>query len=450
MGQRQFEKQFIHQCRQLKITNTVAVAVSTGVDSMVLLHLLLKYQQALHISRLVVVYFDHDLRAQSAQETAFIKDFCQQRQLPLIWEKWRTPKLAEAAARNARYAFFERAVTQSQADWLVLAHHADDQMETILQKFVRGGRLSQLSGMKQVRAFAAECKLGRPLLFAEKKTLRNYAAKQHIRYFEDETNHHDDYWRNVLRHHIIPPLKAHNPKLNQAAANFASQINATQALASEYAAKLMAAARNDDGTYQRPKMQALAAARLQYCLEVILRKKTTQLSNSAIIQSAQLILGKKTAGKVKINDDLWLVVSGNRVFLRQTATNLPQLLTTTYYPRLSLGLNRFKHLIVDVQTAKASFQPCSANQFIVAAPLEKLRLRTRMPGDALIMPYGHKQVKKILREQKIPPKKRRQCLVLADDCSRNVWAILKIKHCDLKGRRLNAKIHYIVTYWTKD
>ena len=98
--------------------------------------------------------------------------------------------------------------------YLLTAHHSNDQAETILMKAVRGGDLEQLVGIKSARTFGSG-KLLRPLLHFSKETLKEYAERNQIKYFEDETNALDDVLRNRLRHHVIPFLEKENRHFSQ-------------------------------------------------------------------------------------------------------------------------------------------------------------------------------------------------------------------------------------------
>ena len=120
----------------------ILAAVSGGVDSMVLLHLLLQAQRQIGFS-LGVVHINHQLREESAEEAAYLRSYCEKKNLPLYVSVWEDPaKTAiETAARNFRYQAFTRVMEEEQYDTLMTAHHGDDQIETVLMKIIRGGQL---------------------------------------------------------------------------------------------------------------------------------------------------------------------------------------------------------------------------------------------------------------------------------------------------------------------
>ena len=153
------------------------------------------------------------LREASDDEAAFLKDYCQTRGIPYYERVWQDPPQngIEAAAREFRYHFFAETMTLQSYDWLLTAHHADDQMETMLMKMVREGRLQNASGIKRKQPFGNGY-LIRPFLTIAKEEIRDYARRRGIAYFEDETNQQTLFQRNRLRHQAVPLLKAENPR----------------------------------------------------------------------------------------------------------------------------------------------------------------------------------------------------------------------------------------------
>ncbi|RHF41315.1 tRNA lysidine(34) synthetase TilS, partial [Lactiplantibacillus plantarum] len=205
---------------------TVVVAVSTGVDSMVLLHLLQRLPAA-ERPRVVVAHVNHHLREQSQMEADYLRQYCQQQNLKLVMADWLPaahPKSGiEAAGRQFRYHVFAKVMRENRATAVLTAHHANDQVETYLMKLARGGDISQLTGIATSRPFATG-RLIRPLLTWSKDQLRNYAAEQHVVYFEDVTNQDVALTRNRIRHRVVPELMTVNPQLLKHVADYQQQL----------------------------------------------------------------------------------------------------------------------------------------------------------------------------------------------------------------------------------
>ena len=222
-------KKFLRECDELSLgkpDERILLAISGGIDSMVLLHLMLKLREKTGCE-IAVAHADHDLRPESKAEGEYLRAFCEAQQLPFFLEKWEHPSISpggEAQARTFRYGFFSRVMREHQYATLLTAHHGDDQAETVLMKLVRGSRLANLAAIKQRQPFESG-ELIRPLLIFSKEELQLFANDQDIVYFEDSTNQSDVYFRNRIRQRIIPQLKEDNPGFLKHMANFTHQVS---------------------------------------------------------------------------------------------------------------------------------------------------------------------------------------------------------------------------------
>lgn len=173
------------------------VAVSGGVDSMVLLDVLRRQSEL----ELIVAHFDHGIRPDSKQDRQLVEQTARKYRLEYIFAEGRLGKHAsEADAREARYAFLRASKVQHGADAIITAHHQDDVLETMVINLIRGtGRL----GLSSLRS---NDKLLRPLTQTSKATIMQYADEHGIIWRDDSTNMSDAYLRNYLRHHVMSRL----------------------------------------------------------------------------------------------------------------------------------------------------------------------------------------------------------------------------------------------------
>ncbi len=194
---------------------TVLVAVSGGVDSMVLLHLFFALS-AKHQWRVVVIHFNHQLRgeASDADET-FVRQTAQALRLPFLAGRGNVRRVQqrkkislEMAARWLRYRFFISAARKFKAHTVALAHHADDQIELFFLRLLRGSGGLGLAGMEWASQLPTHPKLQvvRPLLGLPKSTLQAYALQKKINFREDTSNTQLDIPRNRIRHELLPLL----------------------------------------------------------------------------------------------------------------------------------------------------------------------------------------------------------------------------------------------------
>lgn len=195
----------------IKKTDKVVVAVSGGPDSMALLHLL--HQSG--FKKLLVAHVDHCIRPESYRDVQLVHSTADKMGYEFFLHKVNVPKLAlqnsenlEAVGRAVRYTFFDVVKEEHDAKYIATAHHADDQVETVLMNILRGCGLDGLGGMRVL-----DEDLWRPLLNTSKEDLYHYCREHHVSFVRESTNDDLRYRRNFLRHKVIPQLKKLNPSL---------------------------------------------------------------------------------------------------------------------------------------------------------------------------------------------------------------------------------------------
>lgn len=176
------------------------VAVSGGVDSMALLHLL---TSTLHPppSSFVVAHFDHGIRPDSAQDRKLVESAAGQYGLEFAYEEGGLgPSASEDTARKARYEFLHKVREKHGAKAIITAHHQDDLLETALLNMLRG------TGRKGLSSLQSTDIIKRPLLHLSKQELLDYAKTHNIKWREDPTNQNTNYLRNYIRKHVVTKL----------------------------------------------------------------------------------------------------------------------------------------------------------------------------------------------------------------------------------------------------
>lgn len=196
--------------------DNIVVAVSGGIDSLVLLDLLRTIADEIGVN-IVVCHVDHQMRAESAQDAKYVSDLCERWQIRCHTERvdvWarvrRMGESPEEAARNLRYEVLGRLSQELGGAKVVLAHHQDDQAETVLLHLLRGTGLRGLGGMRLLQK-----NLIRPLLPFKKQELEKYAAIHDLIPCEDVTNYDTKYLRNRIRHQLLPELESCQPQIRQ-------------------------------------------------------------------------------------------------------------------------------------------------------------------------------------------------------------------------------------------
>lgn len=213
----------------LKKTDVVLVAVSGGADSLALLHVLRGAGYPL-----LVAHYNHRLRPEADSDAAFVGELALQLGLPFVTDSGDVAAYAameslstEEAAREMRYRFLFRAARSAGAQAVATGHTADDQAETLLMHFLRGSGLAGLKGMLPrtiLPAFDAEIPLVRPLLTWTRQETEAYCREHSLRYLTDASNADTTYFRNRLRHELLPQLEAYNPQIRRSLARSAQAL----------------------------------------------------------------------------------------------------------------------------------------------------------------------------------------------------------------------------------
>lgn len=200
------------------------LAVSGGLDSMVLLHLLkqLPYEIA-------VLHCNFQLRGlESFGDQTFVENYCDQNNIPVFTTQFDTEAFAkdyklstQVAARELRYSWFYELLEEKDFDYILTAHHADDNLETFIINLSRGTGLDGLSGIPEQND-----KIIRPILPFSREEILKYAEENKIDWREDSSNTSNKYLRNKIRHDLVPILKELNP-------NFLNAFQKTQSYLQE-------------------------------------------------------------------------------------------------------------------------------------------------------------------------------------------------------------------------
>ena len=223
----------IDRHRMLAPGEAVVIGVSGGVDSMVLLRVLLELRERYRLS-VHVAHLDHGLRgAESAEAAAFVGRQCEAHEVPATITAADATALRDRpggslqnAARNLRYRFIERVADEQGATKIAIGHPRDDQAETVLMNLLRGSGTRGLGGIPPVRG-----RIIRPLIECSREEIEAYALHQGIPSVEDSSNHLLLYSRNRIRLHLLPELaKGYNPRVAEALASAAAIFAAEDAL----------------------------------------------------------------------------------------------------------------------------------------------------------------------------------------------------------------------------
>jgi len=210
----------------------ILIAVSGGADSVALLRFFCAWREAFRL-KLFVAHANHQLRGEESDgDEAFVRNLCESLNVPCVCERLEISRTAdglEADARRARYDFLTRTAETLGCRFLALAHHRDDQAETIFYRILRGTGVAGLAGMARLRPLTEAVTLVRPLLTFTRAEILDYLAALKQDFRTDSSNFCVDLARNRLRQELLPQLRQKfNPTLDAALVRLGTLAGETQ------------------------------------------------------------------------------------------------------------------------------------------------------------------------------------------------------------------------------
>ena len=447
---------YINEQQLIKSGERLLIACSGGVDSMALLSFLYKFQQLLDIE-IVVAHVDHMLRGEvSNGDRQFVEKFCREREIEVVSCAIPIAEIVEcekenlqAICRRERYRYLAEVMAGYCIDKLVTAHHADDQLESILMNITKAG---SIKGIRAKRNFFTGIII-RPFLAVTKLEIREYLQKNSGTFREDASNAKEDYTRNRFRHRIVPLLKRENPNISLHAVKLVQQLEDDDLylyeLAEQHFPKLVTKNGNNSYVMEIPAFQNEPRA-LQRRLILILLNYLYNDSNtiqSYALCTSILKLFETLDGSVTINlpeDFIARRQYGQVLFEKQLPpTQLSQQLLTLN------EWNDFNGLRVYIGELSRSTLQLSEkvnfyyfNATTISFPLN---VRARKDGDRMTV-KGMQQQKKVSRifiDEKIPLAERDRWPLLVD-VQNEILAVLAVRVNDKFSETRRADDDYML------
>ena len=281
-------------------SDRLLTGLSGGVDSVVLLDVLQRVSRTLRF-RLSALHINHQLSPHAARWSAFCRALCRRRGIPYdsARVKVRRGDSLEAAARDARYAVIAR----QRCDFVVLAHHRDDQVETLLLQLLRGAGVKGLAGMPPVRKAEGrrqKASILRPLLDVTREEILDYARRHKLEWIEDESNQDIYFQRNFIRHEVLPLIARRFPAYRVTLARAAGHLAEAAQVLDELAAA-DAAGHLEGGTLSMAAFWHLPPARARNLLRYLLASHGVPMPNAERLDEAlRQALSAKRDAQVRI------------------------------------------------------------------------------------------------------------------------------------------------------
>ncbi|EFR45225.1 tRNA lysidine(34) synthetase TilS [Streptococcus pseudoporcinus] len=367
----------------------VLIAVSGGVDSMNLLHFLHTFKDQFKIS-IAIAHVNHKQRKASDLEEDYLKSWANQHDIPIFVDYFKG-NFSEQRARDFRYQFFKRIMSQGGYTALVTAHHADDQVETVFMRLIRGSLLRHLAGIKEVQPFAGG-QLIRPFLHFHKKTLPQPF------HFEDSSNLGLDYFRNRVRNFYLKELEKENPKLSES----------LLALAEESATLFAALAdltNHIDVTDRKTFLEQTDSVQF-YLLQNYLAKFDDLFLSRKQVKEVLHILRVKEEGKFFLKNHYELLITPEQFCIRKIrleTEHKEQELLLEYDSDLSYQSYKF--------TFRSQEAKIASEFSIPIYHLTPIMLRKRQPGDKIDFGTFSKKLRRLFIDEKFSQQERKDAII---------------------------------------
>lgn len=452
-------------CRKhalLEQADRLVVGVSGGPDSLGLLHILKQLAAPFNLT-LTVAHLNHRLRADAQADENFVREVSAAWQLPFYTEACDVALLAgqrqqslEETARQVRYAFFGRVAAQVNAAKVAVGHNANDQAETVLMHFLRGSGLSGLRGMRPAAPLPRSPAAGvatpppptliRPLLNVTRAEIEDYCQAQRLRPRRDRSNEDLSFFRNRLRHQLIPYLETYNPNLSQVLVRTAQVVAAEEALLAEQVDRAWAVVVKEIEAY-KIIFDLEQWLRLPLALKRSTLRRAVQtlgddgrdLAFEHIEAAVELINSQKVGGQAVFPHGLGITVSyttfvmAKQPFISVKTFDFPCLATGLTLPVNLPGVTalpgtnwQLRASLLEVNELPQP-HPRPAGRWEAYLDADRIKLpvllRTRRPGDTFC-PLGlqghHQNLAEFMVDQKIPGEWR-ACLPLVEGGNQILW-----------------------------
>ena len=438
-------KAYIERYELLTEGDKVIVGVSGGADSIALLHLLYEMRQAYALD-LEVAHIHHGLRKAADQEMQYVQTLCEQLGLICHVHHCDIGQVAkalgmseEAAGREERYKFFI-SLTNDCAK-IATAHTMNDQAETMIMRFVRGTDVKGLGGIRPKRA-----NIIRPILGLDRREVERYCELKNLHYYQDESNFSTKYTRNKIRLECLPYIKTHfNEKIVKTLSDHAELYQQEEFFLEKYVSQRIEEIVLFGERQAKVDIEKLMAQEMyiqkKLMMQVIERLQGSAKDFSLVHISDCLALCKKQSGKaIHLPHQL----SVTRIYETLLIEKQQEVIFTNHEDRLQLGINNIEELdvtvicrLIDMKTFEQTKQNMYTKYIDYDKIKDNLRIRTKLPGDVIVLEYGSKKVKKLLSDAKIPMHARERLPMIVDG-EKVVWVV---------GLRLSSQ--YFITKDTR-
>jgi bifunctional protein TilS/HprT len=376
------------------------VAVSGGVDSMVLLHALKNLSP-------IVIHINHHKREESIQDETLVSSFCIQEKLTYLVKHVDVKKgNFQAEAHALRQTIYLDLAHQFGVSTLLTAHHQDDHIETIIMRILKGSALEYQAGLNLKQTIDGIV-FYKPFLSVKKQALYTYAEIYHVPFNEDISNQSNIYTRNKIRNELLPVLKSISPDYQTYLLHFSERArdvsNMIKNLAEPYLTEKLS----------RKKLLSIDPLLAQEVIRLWLIKHACTPSKVYVTRIYSELINEKPFLEILLENDRLIYFSYDEIFLTQ------QHVKTTKPEKLIQNNEILGHKDVSIFYDNKPNNNLPLIKICYNKLIFPLTIRYRKPGDLLHFHYGHKKLKDHLMNVKYP-RHQRDSLIVIEDQSKTI------------------------------
>ncbi|MCR3906160.1 MAG: tRNA lysidine(34) synthetase TilS [Tenericutes bacterium] len=393
---------------QLKINTKLplVVSVSGGIDSMALLTILVDSPY-----KIVVVHFNHLKREESVIEKDLVEAYCKNKEIPFHYY---TIEATEGNfhhhAHHLRKHYLVEVAKMYKTPYILTAHHLDDLFENILIKLTRGSNLLGYAGMQMVHQDGKYIYV-KPFLYTSRHEINKYVIENKVKYLDDASNEDNYYLRNRYRHAVVPIMKQENEQLLEQIKQYNQQVST----AFYFIRKTTKSLISDKMMINLDEFKLWDPAIQDDSIAYLIEHHKLALSYEIINKIKDMLLSSHPNQNYTLSNDFAFVKTYSEASIKQLSKVKP--LKT----EVKEGDNKLGSVAIFTFLNKTDVNTTDFTKLCYNKLAFPLWIRRRKDGDTLTYDYGHKKLKKLFIDLKVPLEKRNRLWVLTDNEDNILW-----------------------------
>lgn len=394
---------FIKSNNLIKKNEKVVVAFSYGIDSRILLDILIKLNY-----KVVIVHVNHKHRLQSEIEEKDTIKLANELHIPyyIMHLDEDKSKNFHSDAHKKRYDFFIDVAKKENAKYIATAHHLNDNLETVLLNLIKGSNLYGYAGIN-LKVMKDNINIVRPLLCLTKKEIKQYQKLNNIKYYEDSSNSEDLFKRNRIRHNIIPNLLDENPNLLNEVKNYSNMMFEAFNYIRKQSIKYL---KENDNIINISTFKEFDNAVKKDIISLMLENLNINRSYNLINLINDMLLNNNPQNNISLSNNYIFKKRYEIAYIEEDKKESEE-----------INLQLYENNVIIVKNAKFYFTKNLPNNNVNYLKLcyNNLRfpliLRTRKNGDKIKMTYGHKKIKNLLMDLHLTTEQKNETLILENN-----------------------------------